>query len=274
MTANRQKGRLLGLAPWLQRAVLIQLDRIYALIPSRKPQREALSGCRIISHRGSYDNRTCFENTLAAFDPIRDAGVWGIEFDIRWTKDLQPVVFHDASLERLFGISRNIRDLTLGELQSAFAMIPTLRSMIERYADNLHLMVELKSEIFPDPPVQMQCLRDSFEALKPIADYHFLSLNPELFKMIHWAPPGVFLPVAEFNISRISSLSLQKGYGGILGHYLLLTSAIAEKHRNHRQRVGTGFINSRQCLYREVNRGIDWIFSNNAVGLQAICRGA
>jgi glycerophosphoryl diester phosphodiesterase len=32
--------------------------------------------------------------------------------------------------------------------------------------------------------------------------------------------------------------------------------------------VGTGYAASPSCLFREVRRGIDWIFSNNAVELQ------
>jgi hypothetical protein len=38
--------------------------------------------------------------------------------------------------------------------------------------------------------------------------------------------------------------------------------------------VGTGFADSRRCLYREVNRGVDWIFSNRAADMQAVCRKA
>ena len=30
------------------------------------------------------------------------------------------------------------------------------------------------------------------------------------------------------------------------------------------------FIGSRFCLYRELNRGVDWIFTNHALKLEAI----
>jgi glycerophosphoryl diester phosphodiesterase len=39
-------------------------------------------------------------------------------------------------------------------------------------------------------------------------------------------------------------------------------------HHRKRQRVGTGYIASPGCLFRELNRGVDWIFSNHAEGLQ------
>jgi glycerophosphoryl diester phosphodiesterase len=36
------------------------------------------------------------------------------------------------------------------------------------------------------------------------------------------------------------------------------------------QKMGTGYIGSKNCLFRELNRGIEWIFSNNAADLQKI----
>ncbi|MDF1594387.1 MAG: glycerophosphodiester phosphodiesterase [Desulfobacterales bacterium] len=261
----------MGLPAGAQRRVLKLIDHIYAGIPRPIPDREKLEGCRIISHRGAHDNRTVFENTLAAFDRIRDAGVWGIEFDIRWTRDLHPVVIHDASLQRLYGDSRNIRELTLSELKSSVGMIPTLKEVIDRYAKKLHLMVELKKEVYPDPVYQSRVLNDLFAGLEPAADFHFLSLTPELFKMIAWLPAAAFLPIAEFNVARISDLSIRENYGGILGHYLLLAASVLKKHQDHHQKVGTGFVNSERCLFRELNRGVHWIFSDNAVGLQTLC---
>jgi glycerophosphoryl diester phosphodiesterase len=72
------------------------------------------------------------------------------------------------------------------------------------------------------------------------------------------------------NMSRFSGLALDKEYGGVAGHYLLLTDAILKKHRQKGQRAGTGYPGSKNCLFREVNRGVEWIFSNNAGELQAL----
>ena len=65
-------------------------------------ERTRLMDCRIISHRGEHDNRNVFENTLKSFDKALESGIFGIEFDLRWTKDLKPVVFHDGNTKRLF----------------------------------------------------------------------------------------------------------------------------------------------------------------------------
>jgi glycerophosphoryl diester phosphodiesterase len=72
------------------------------------------------------------------------------------------------------------------------------------------------------------------------------------------------------NMSSFSNLALKKNYRGVAGHYLLLSNAILKKHRQKGQQVGTGYPASKYCLFREVNRGVEWIFSNNAGELMTI----
>ena len=76
------------------------------------------------------------------------------------------------------------------------------------------------------------------------------------------------LPVAQTNASRLSELSIDRNYCGLAGHYLMLGENIRQKHAAVGQVVGTGFPRSRNCLCREVGRGVEWIFSNDAVYLQ------
>ncbi|MEW6672008.1 MAG: glycerophosphodiester phosphodiesterase family protein [Thermodesulfobacteriota bacterium] len=261
----------MALPGWLQRPIMQMTDEIYARIPRPQPERDKLNGCRIISHRGDHDNLTVFENTLASFDRILDAGVWGIELDIRWTRDLHPMVFHDASLKRLYGRPQKICDLTLSELKATAAIIPTLKEVIDRYARKLHLMAELKKEMYPDPVYQNRILRELFAGLEAGVDFHILSLAPELFNLLEGLPPPAFLPIAELDVGSLSELSIREGYGGVLGHYLLVTEALRKKHQKCHQGVGTGFINSKQALFRELNRGVDWIFSDQAVEMQNVC---
>ncbi len=261
----------MGFLSETQNLLIKLVDTIYAEIPRAYPAREKLRGCKIVSHRGEYNNRVVFENTLAAFGRAKEAGVWGIEIDVRWTKDLHPVVFHDSNLMRLFKDKRKISDLTLSELKSSFNPIPSLETVIDNFAGRLHLMVELKKEIYPDPIYQSEVLQKLFSGLEPGVHFHFLSLSPELFKMIRFVPPKTFLPIAEMNVASMSALSSRENYGGLLGHYMLLTGSILQKHRSLGQKVGTGFVNSKRCLFRELSREVDWIFSDKAAALQNIC---
>jgi glycerophosphoryl diester phosphodiesterase len=247
------------------------VDYFFANLPQPLPQKERLKHCKIVSHRGEYNNKTVFENTNPAFDRVRDQGVWGIELDIRWTKDLQPVVSHDKDLQRLFHSNLDINRTTKAELKKDFPLIPSLTEVIQRYGKTLHLMVEIKKEDYPDPVYQNQVLKDLFSPLTPQNDFHFLSLYPEMFNLIDFVPTQTFLPIAELNVHTISKITIQKNYRGILGHYLLLTAALIEKHHDKKQEVGTGWIGSKNSLFRELNRGVKWLFSNNAVKLQLIC---
>ncbi len=244
---------------------------VYAYIPQPAPDKERLKSCRVISHRGEHDNRQILENTFPAFDEVMDHGVWGIEFDIRWTKDLYPVVFHDQDLKRLYGSSEKIRDMEFRELKERFPLIPALDEVISRYGRKLHMMIELKEENYPDPQYQADLLQKLLSPLTPETDFHFLSLAPGMFRHINFVPPSTFVPVAELNAAGFSDLAFRRGYGGLFGHFLFIKNSRIKNHHLNQQFVGTGFVSSTNCLFRELNRGVDLIFSNDAVRIQSIC---
>ncbi len=259
------------IADWLPNAFLWCCDHAFALWPRPRPSAEQLRRCKIVSHRGEHDNRTVFENTLAAFDRVRAAGVWGIELDVRWTRDLQPVVFHDPDCRRLFGSPLALNRLTLEELQARFPLIPTLEQVVARHGKQLHLMIEVKEERYPDPAWQNRRLGQVLAPLTPCRDYHLLSLAPAMFALLDCVPRDALLAVCTVNVGSWSAAVEQNRYGGVTGHYWLLGDGTLTKHRRLRQKGGTGFVYSRNSLYREVNRGVDWVFSNHALKLQAIC---
>ncbi|MGD2099487.1 MAG: glycerophosphodiester phosphodiesterase family protein [Desulfobacterales bacterium] len=246
------------------------LDQFYARWPQSIPSKDRLEQCKLISHRGDHDNQYVFENTMAAFDRASDGGVWGIELDLRWTKDLHPVVLHDTNLRRVFGSDTAVRQATLAELKSICPLLPTLAEIISRFGKQMHLMIEIKSEVYPDPARQNRILAELLAALQPVKDYHFLTMTPPMFNIIDCVTRNAFLPVAHVNFFQLSKLAIRQNYGGIAGHYVLLTRSRLKRHKNAMQNLATGFVNSKKCLFRELNRGVEWIFSDNAVGLQKI----
>ena len=254
----------------IERLLLRCVDSIFKLWPRHSPEPDALRACKIVSHRGEHDNIDVYENTFAAFDRALAQGTWGIEFDVRWTRDLQPVVVHDPDLKRVFGIETTIAEVEFDELRGHCPAVPRLSEVVARYGRQMHFMVELKEEIYPDPGRQNAIFKDCFAPLKPGADYHLMSLTPHMFDLITFVPPSIFIPIAGLDMARFSKLALEKKYGGVAGHYLLLTDAVLKKHRQKDQRVGTGYPGSKNCLLREINRGVEWIFSNNADELQEI----
>jgi glycerophosphoryl diester phosphodiesterase len=246
------------------------LDHFYARWPQTVPAEERLRHCKIIAHRGDHDNQVVFENTVAAFDRASAGGVWGIEFDLRWTKDLYPVVLHDANLRRVFGTDFDIHQATLSELKTECPLVPSLAELIPRYGKKMHLMVEIKAEVYPDPARQNRILEELFSPLQPVKDYHLLTMTPQMFNLIDCVPRNAFLPVAYFNFFQLSKLAIEQNYSGVAGHYVLLTRSRLKKHKTFMQNLATGYVNSKNCLFRELNRGVEWIFSDNAVELQKV----
>lgn len=254
----------------MEKSFLHLVDTIFARFPRPVPVLPLLTACKIVSHRGQHDNLSRMENTLDAFDTAVQAGVWGLEFDIRWTRDLKPMVFHDRDLMRIFKDPLEIRKTDRRTLRNRFPLIPTLEEVLERYGRRVHLMVELKAEHYPGPRRQTEMLAGCFSGLEPIRDYHFLSLEPGMFSHVGFAPPSAYLPVAQLNFRAFSRLALARGYAGVAGHYLFIGNRMAARHKARGQHVGVGYPRSANSLFREVNRGVAWIFSNHAVQMQGI----
>jgi glycerophosphoryl diester phosphodiesterase len=245
-------------------------DTCFLVIPRRRPSRQALLDCKIISHRGEHDNRQVRENTMAAFATVAEAGGWGIEFDVRWTRDLQPVVIHDPNTMRVFGIDLEVAGLDFSELRQQVPEIPTLEEVVARFGGKMHLMVELKHDELGVVADRAERLGKIFATLTAGEDYHFLALQLDLFALVEFADYKARLPVAELGLKVFSEAALTQDLGGFCGQYLLLNQRLIRRHHQLGQKLGTGFIESRFCFYRELNRGVDWIFTNRALELEAV----
>ena len=72
---------------------------------------------KIISHRGIYDNKKIYENSLEAIKSAANKG-YIIEIDIHLTKDNQLVVFHDYNTKRITGKDMIIENHTYEEINN------------------------------------------------------------------------------------------------------------------------------------------------------------
>lgn len=243
---------------------------LFRVIPRRRPSQQALRDCKIVSHRGEHDNRAVMENTMAAFERVYAAGVWGVELDVHWSRDLQPVVIHDRNSRRVFRQDCVIADLSLQQLQRRLPEIPSLQQVVDRFGGRMHLMVELKSGALWQPQQQAQRLETMFSHLSAAEDFHFIALDKKLFELVEFAGNRAMLPVAELNIRRFSRYAIDRELAGLSGHYLLLQDQLIRRHQRRGQKIGVGFPASRFGFYRELNRGVDWIFTNHALKLRAL----
>ena len=102
-----------------------------------------------IAHRGFFDNEDVPENSIPAFLAAVEHG-YGIELDVRLTKDGQTVVFHDATLLRVCGVAKKVSECTYEELRS-YALIgsneriPLFSEVLKVVDGKVPLIVEIKA---------------------------------------------------------------------------------------------------------------------------------
>lgn len=105
----------------------------------------------LYAHRGLFDNETdAPENSMKAFRRAMCAG-YGIELDVQLCKDLIPVVFHDATLNRICKAEGKISDYSYEELQqftlcNSQEHIPKLEDVLKLVNGKVPLIVELKTD--------------------------------------------------------------------------------------------------------------------------------
>lgn len=103
---------------------------------SRLPQLQPFEKV-YIAHRGLFDNESDHpENSSKAFSLAMQYG-FGIELDVRLTKDGIPVVFHDDNLFRICGVRKKAEDCTDEELReyrlfSSEEAIPRLADVLRQ----------------------------------------------------------------------------------------------------------------------------------------------
>jgi glycerophosphoryl diester phosphodiesterase len=100
----------------------------------------------IYGHRGSP--ATSPENTLKSFQEAINAGVHGLEFDVRASSDGDLIIIHDRDLARTTSLSGNVDELPVATIRTADAgdgqPVPTLQEVLDLVGDRVHLDIEVK----------------------------------------------------------------------------------------------------------------------------------
>jgi glycerophosphoryl diester phosphodiesterase len=259
--------------PAIERGFIAASDAMVELGTRAIPPRDRLERCKVIAHRGVRDS-VREENTIPAFARAEAAGVWGIELDLHWTRDGEPVASHDPDLWRQYGCRRRIDGLTAEELRRRWPAIPTLAEVIRRFGGRIHLMIEIKAMPARAPTRARRRLVDILDPLEPGSDYHLLSLTPPEVPRLDPIPPSAFIAVAAGLPRRWNRWVRDNGWGGVCGHYFLVNDTMIRRHHRAGRRVGIGYARSRNSLFRELRRGVDWIFSNHAAAMQDVLDSA
>ena len=126
--------------------VVIILIYLFLVAPkNRKEMKEFKS--EYYAHRGLH-NAERAENSMSAFK-ASVAGGWGIELDIRLSKDGKLVVFHDDTLDRVCGREGKVIDFTADEL-ATFKLkgtedgVPLFSDVLLLVDGKVPLLIEIK----------------------------------------------------------------------------------------------------------------------------------
>ena len=126
--------------------IVLFLLWLFLIAPKKRGEMEKFKKVHY-AHRGLH-NAERAENSMSAFKAAVDGG-YGIELDVRLSKDGKLVVFHDDTLDRVCGREGKAIDFTAEEL-ATFKLngtddgIPTFDEVLEVVGGKVPLLVEIK----------------------------------------------------------------------------------------------------------------------------------
>ncbi len=190
----------------------------------------------VIAHRGASGDAP--ENTIAAFELALRQGADAIALDVQLSKDDQPVVIHDLTLERTTDGAGPVRGHSVRELKRLDAggwrgsefrgqRVQTLQEVFERFRDRTRFWIELRagSALYPGIEERVISMIEVYEVLE-----HALvqSFDPEALSQIHALNPEVRLG-ALADQGPIESLIASPGAANALcpGAHVVTKQALA-----------------------------------------------
>lgn len=255
----------------------------------------------ILGHRGA--SALAPENTLAAFSRAISDGADGIEFDVRLSRDLVPVVIHDASLKRTGLMDQLVGELTATELQQITVgrwfpqslrrpgsssapprnderpgeRIPLLEQVLDLYRTvEGTLYVEMKCDPQEAVALATEVVRvlkrsgmservvvESFD-LVAVAEVKRLDPNIRTAALFE---PKFSNPISALRPLRMIDLARQCGADEIALHRLLAKSRLVEAARTAAFEVVVWTVDDPKWIARAVSMGIKALIVNNPAAM-------
>lgn len=245
--------------PAVTNGIIKCADLAFALWPQPKPSKAAVQSICMIGHRGCKDVKGIKENTFAAFDYALAQGMQGVEIDLRWTKDQQLVLAHDPDLQRIYGRSGLIINLTLAELRAEHPEIPTLAETIERYRGKLRFFIEIKKDDWDQLAAQQAILMKSLAGLTPAKDFFLMSFDLALLARFDAVTPDAKIAIAHSKPSQVRDYVAAGKAKTLGGHLVVMNKAFRQFCAQHQVAMALGFPASANSLYREIKLGAAYI---------------
>ena len=151
---------------------------------------------KLIAHRGDVSKGV--ENSLEALEAAAKEKAAYAEMDILLTKDHQFVVMHDYNLKRLAGVDKDVKDMTLAEVQGLkiqqdghTSHIPSFEEYIKRAKElKMKLLVELKPH-GAEPENYVDLFVQKMRELGVEKDYPAMSLDLSVMEKVEKKAPEI-----------------------------------------------------------------------------------
>lgn len=227
---------------------------------------------RYIAHRGLSGFAP--ENTLAAFRLACNAGFWGVECDIQLSKDLDFVIIHDSSLNRLCGISESVSMLTINDIQKYLIIsgnniihypseyCPSLReylALLSQYMD-IHPVIEIKFELTSELAVKLLSTVDEFFSRY---DVYFISFSSESLFALKTLDSSLHLMYLSCDINRdIVDFCVENRFDLDVYFGSDYVDYVSYLHENNRL-IGIWTVDDEDVAHRHLSEtGIDFVTTN------------
>lgn len=168
---------------------------------------------KLIAHRGDVSKGV--EYSLEALEAAAKEKAAYAEMDILLTKDHQFVVMHDYNLKRLAGVDKDVKDMTLAEVQGLkiqqdghTSHIPSFEEYVKRAKElKMKLLVELKSR-GGEPANYVDLFVQKMRDLGVEKDYPAMSLDLSVMEKVEKKAPeiktGYVIPIQFGRFEKVS----------------------------------------------------------------------
>ena len=168
--------------------VIVILIYLFLIAPKNNKEMNRYKNV-MYAHRGLHNDERA-ENSMSAFRAAVDRG-YGIELDIRLSKDGKLVIFHDDTLDRVCGREGKVIDFTADEL-ATFSLngtsdgVPLFSDFLAMVDGRVPLLVEIKEDAGDSAVSRAAC--EMLASYK--GDYIIESFNPLSLKTVKGLMPG------------------------------------------------------------------------------------
>ena len=227
---------------------------------------------KLIAHRGDISKGV--ENSLEALEAAAKKKAAYAEMDILLTKDHQFVVMHDYNLKRLAGVDRDVKDMTLAEVQGLkiqqdghTSHIPSFEEYVKRAKElNIKLLVELKPH-GGEPANYVDLFVQKMKELGVDKDYPAMSLDLSVMEKVEKKAPeiktGYVIPIqfGRFEKASVDFFAIED--------FSYQEDLVTQAHKMKKE-LYVWTINDKQKLTKYLQQPIDGLITDKLTEAQRL----